>query len=105
MMLKMWILVILLFCKHKLCNLNLESQNQKRQNVVRENMFLKPKYKVNRKFHNMKNCLFFPLIWIRIHLEAKVQNPGAMYWNFITRAPMTLFIVRQRMFSEKSYSY
>ena len=50
--------MILQFCKHKLCSSNLENQNQKRQNVVKENLFMKTKYKVNQKFHNMKNCLF-----------------------------------------------
>jgi hypothetical protein len=33
-----------------------------------------------------------------IHLEVKVQILGVMYWNFITRAPMSIFIVCQRMF-------
>ena len=51
---------MLQFCKHKLCSSNLESQNQKRQNFVKENLFMKTKYKVNKKIHNMNNCLFFP---------------------------------------------
>ena len=45
------------------------------------------------------------MIWIRIHSEAKAQNLGAMYWNFITLAPMILFIVRQQMLLKNSYSY
>ena len=56
---------------------------------------MKTKYKVNQKFHNLKNCLFFSTSWIKIQLEAKVQNVGAMYWNFIILALMTLFIIRQ----------
>ena len=82
----------------QIVQLKLREPNQKRQNIVRENLFMKIKYKVNQKFHNMMNCLFFPMIWIRIHSEAKVQNLCAMCWNFITLAPIMLFIVRQRMF-------
>ena len=58
-------------------------------------MFMKLKYKNNKKFHNIKNCLFFPMIEIKIHSEAKVQNMGAIYWNFIILVLMMLFIVRQ----------
>ena len=72
MMKKKQILVILQFCKYKMCSSNLESLNQKRQKVVKKTLVHENKYNVTRKFHNMKNCLFFPMIWIRIHSEAKV---------------------------------
>ena len=63
-------------------------------------MFMKTKYKVNEKFHNMKSCLFFPMIWIRIHSEVTIQNLSAMYCNIITLAPMTLFIMCQECFEK-----
>ena len=60
---------------------------------------MKTKDKHNKKkYHNPKNQLLFPIIWIWIHLEAKIQSLDETYWNFITQAPMTIFIVHQWMF-------
>ena len=73
-------------------------------------MFMKTKYKVHQKFHNIKNCLFFSVILIRIQSEVQllgvcdlIQKLDAMYWNFIILAPMMVFIMRQRIFGEKHY--